>query len=149
MRLRGSRSRFADHPTPPGHPERLDRAAVMQAVAADLRASGAEVVEPRRATDDELLRVHDREYLTLLGETAGRAVALDPDTFTSPETYEVARLAAGAAAGAVDYLLEAGRGARALVLARPPGHHAERARAMGFCLFNSAAVAAAHARARG
>jgi len=150
MRLRVfSSPRFADHLTPPGHPERLDRAAVMQAVTADLRASGADVVEPRRATDDELLRVHDRGYLDLLRETAGRAVALDPDTFTSPETYEVARLAAGAAAGAVDYLLDAGRGARALVLARPPGHHAERARAMGFCLFNSAAVAAAHARARG
>ena len=122
MRLRVfSSPRFADHLTPPGHPERVDRAAVMQVVAADLRASGAEVVEPRRATDDELLRVHDRDYLTLLRETAGRAVALDPDTFTSPDTYDVARLAAGAAAGAVDYVLEAGRGARALVLVRPPG----------------------------
>ena len=150
MRLRVfSSPRFADHVTPPGHPERIDRAAALQAVAADLRAAGADVAEPRRATDDELLRVHDAEYLTRLRETAGRAVALDPDTFTSPETYEVARLAAGAAAGAVDYVLETGRGARALVLARPPGHHAERARAMGFCLFNSVAVAAAHARARG
>jgi len=150
MRLKVfSSPRFAEHVTPPGHPERVDRAAVMQSVAADLRTSGAEVVEPRRATDDELLRVHDGDYLTQLRETAGRAVALDPDTFTSPETYEVARLAAGAAAGAVDHVLEAGDGARALVVARPPGHHAERARAMGFCLFNSAAVAAAHARARG
>ena len=150
MRLRVfSSPRFTDHVTPPGHPERIDRAAVLQSVAADLRATGAEVVEPRRATDDELLRVHDADYLTLLREAAGRAVALDPDTFTSPETYEVARLAAGAAAAAVDHVLEAGRGARALVLARPPGHHAERAKAMGFCLFNSAAVAAAHARARG
>ena len=138
MRLRVfSSARFADHVTPPGHPERVDRAAVLQSVAADLRATGAEVVEPRRATDDELLRVHDADYLTLLRETAGRAVALDPDTFTSPETYEVARLAAGAAVGAVDARPRRPAGARALALVRPPGHHAERDRAMGFCLFNN------------
>jgi acetoin utilization deacetylase AcuC-like enzyme len=144
-----SSPRFADHLTPPGHPERVERADVLQAVAADLRMSGAEVVEPRGATDEELARVHSADHLTLLRETAGRAVALDPDTFTSPETYQVARLAAGAAVGAVDYVLEAGVGARALALVRPPGHHAERGRAMGFCFFNNIAVAAAHARARG
>src|SRR5690349_24394554 len=86
-----SSSRFADHVTPPGHPERVSRAEVLLSVAADLRAAGAEVVEPRRVTDDELRRVHDADYLTTLRETAGRAVALDPDTFTSPESYEVAR----------------------------------------------------------
>ena len=90
--------RFADHLTPPGHPERVERAEVMQVVASEFSAGGGAVIEPRAATDDELARVHERDYLTLLRETAGRAVALDPDTFTSPETYEVARLAAGAAA---------------------------------------------------
>jgi len=144
-----SSSRFADHVTPPGHPERVSRGEVLLSVAADLRAAGADTVEPRRVTDDELLQVHDGDYLTLLRETAGRAVALDPDTFTSPESYEVARLAAGAAAGAVDAVLEGDPGTRALALVRPPGHHAERGRAMGFCLFNNVAVAAAHARARG
>jgi acetoin utilization deacetylase AcuC-like enzyme len=144
-----SSSRFADHVTPPGHPERVSRGEVLLSVAADLRAAGAEVMEPRRVTDDELLQVHDADYLTLLRETAGRAVALDPDTFTSPESYEVARLAAGAAAGAVDAVLEGEPGTRAFALVRPPGHHAERARAMGFCLFNNIAVAAAHARSRG
>jgi len=144
-----SSPRFADHLTPPGHPERVSRAEVLLSVAADLRAAGAEVVEPRRVTDDELLRVHDADYLTLLRETAGRAVALDPDTFTSPESYEAARLAAGAATGAVDAVLEGDPGTRAFALVRPPGHHAERGRAMGFCLFNNIAVAAAHARARG
>jgi acetoin utilization deacetylase AcuC-like enzyme len=144
-----SSTRFADHVTPPGHPERISRAEVLLSVAKDLRTGGAEVVEPRRATDEELLRVHDAEYLTLLRETAGRAVALDPDTFTSPESYDVARLAAGAAAGAVDAALDGEAGARAFALVRPPGHHAERARAMGFCLFNNIAIAAAHARARG
>lgn len=150
MRLKVFASpRFADHVTPPGHPERVSRGEVLLSVAADLRAAGADVVEPRRVTDDELLAVHDVDYLTLLRETAGRAVALDPDTFTSPESYEVARLAAGAAAGAVDAVLEGEAGSRALALVRPPGHHAERGRAMGFCLFNNIAVAAAHARARG
>jgi len=144
-----SSPRFADHVTPPGHPERVSRAEVLLSVAADLRAAGAEVVEPRQVTDDALRRVHDGDYLTLLRETAGRAVALDPDTFTSPESYEVARLAAGAATGAVDAVLAGGPGTRALALMRPPGHHAERARAMGFCLLNNIAVAAAHARASG
>ncbi|MBI3050022.1 MAG: histone deacetylase [Acidobacteria bacterium] len=141
--------RWADHLTPPGHPERVERAEVMQVVASEFRRRGGAVVEPRAATEDELARIHDRDHIALIRETAGRAVALDPDTFTSPETYDVARLAAGAAVGAVDHVLDAGRGARALAMVRPPGHHAERNRAMGFCFFNNVAIAAAHARARG
>jgi acetoin utilization deacetylase AcuC-like enzyme len=141
--------RFADHLTPPGHPERVDRHAVMQVIAAEFRQRGGEVAGPRPATDEEIVRVHERDYLTLIRETAGRAVSLDPDTFTSPETFEVARLAAGAAVSAVDCVLDGGEGTRALALVRPPGHHAERNRAMGFCFFNNVAVAAAHARARG
>jgi acetoin utilization deacetylase AcuC-like enzyme len=144
--------RFADHLTPPGHPERVERHEVMQVVAAEFRQSGGRVVEPRRATDEEILRMHDRDYLTMLAETAGRAVALDADTYTSPQSYEVACLAAGAAVTAVEYVLDAGggkSGARAFALVRPPGHHAERNRAMGFCLFNNVAIAAACARARG
>jgi len=141
--------RWADHLTPPGHPERVERAEVMQVVASEFRRRGGAVVAPRPATEDEIGRIHDREYVALIRETAGRAVALDPDTFTSPETYDVARLAAGAAVGAVDHVLDAGGGARALAMVRPPGHHAERNRAMGFCVFNNAAIAAAHARARG
>ena len=78
--------RFADHLNPPGHPERVERAEVMQAVASGFRKQGGAVIEPRSATVDELARVHERDYLTMLAETAGRAVALDPDTFTSPDT---------------------------------------------------------------
>jgi acetoin utilization deacetylase AcuC-like enzyme len=141
--------RFADHLTPPGHPERVERFEVMQVVASEFRSQGGRVVEPRVVTDAEITRIHDKEYLSLIKETAGRAVALDPDTFTSPGTYEVACLAAGAAVSAVDLVLDAKPGARALALGRPPGHHAERNRAMGFCFFNSIAIAAAHARARG
>jgi acetoin utilization deacetylase AcuC-like enzyme len=141
--------RFADHLTPPGHPERVERAEVMQVVASEFRKEGGAVAEPRLATEEELARVHDREYLGLIRETAGRATALDPDTFTSPDTYEVARLAAGAVLAGVDHVLSARPGARALAMVRPPGHHAERNRAMGFCLFNNIAIAAAHARAKG
>src|SRR4029434_10760667 len=90
----------------------------------------------------------DREYITLISETAGKATALDPDNYTSPDSYHVARLAAGDANGCVEHVLE-GTGRRAFAMVRPPGHHAERNRAMGFCLFNNIAIAAAHARARG
>ncbi|MBI2188783.1 MAG: histone deacetylase, partial [Acidobacteria bacterium] len=141
--------RWADHLTPPGHPERVERAEVMQVVASEFRTRGGAVAEPRAATEEEIARIHAPEHIALIRETAGRAVALDPDTFTSPDTYDVARLAAGAAVGAVEHVLAGGRGTRALAMVRPPGHHAERSRAMGFCFFNNIAIAAADARARG
>ena len=140
--------RFADHLTPPGHPERFERAEVMQVVASEFRQRGGDVREPRPAMEHEVARVHDRAYIARIGETTGRATALDLDTFTSPDSYEVALLAAGAALASVDEAL-GGRGRRALAMVRPPGHHAERNRAMGFCLFNNIAIAAAHARASG
>jgi acetoin utilization deacetylase AcuC-like enzyme len=140
--------RFADHLNPPGHPERFERAEVMQVVASEFRQRGGDVREPRTATEAELARVHDREYISLISETSGRATALDADTFTSPDSYEVALLAAGAAIASVEHVLD-GPGRRALAMVRPPGHHAERNRAMGFCLFNNIAIAAAHARYRG
>jgi acetoin utilization deacetylase AcuC-like enzyme len=141
--------RFADHLTPPGHPERVARFEVMQVVASEFRKRGGRVEEPRRVTDEEITRIHDVEYLSSIKEVAGRAVALDPDTFTSPATCDVAYLAAGAAVSAVEHVLSEGDGTRAMAMVRPPGHHAERNRAMGFCFFNSIAIAAAYARARG
>jgi len=140
--------RFSEHTTPPGHPERPERADVMEAIAVRWRDRGCTTTEPRPATDEQLARVHDAGYVRRIAETSGRAVALDPDTFTSPESHDVARLAAGAAVDAVERVV-AGGDPTALVLVRPPGHHAERDRAMGFCLFNNAAVAAAHARSLG
>ena len=100
-----SSERFAEHQTPPGHPERPERAAVMNAVAARWRATGGEVVAPPAATREQLARVHDAAYLHRLSETAGQAVALDPDTYTSPESHEIALLAAGAAVDAVERVM--------------------------------------------
>src|SRR2546422_7745009 len=83
-------NRFGEHQTPPGHPERPERAEVMEAVAARWREHGGEVLSPRAATREELARVHTAEYLRRVSETAGRACALDPDTDTSPESHEIA-----------------------------------------------------------
>jgi acetoin utilization deacetylase AcuC-like enzyme len=140
--------RFAEHQTPPGHPERPERAEVMDAIAERWRQRGAEIVAPRAATVEQLSRVHDPAYLRRISETAGKASQLDPDTYTSPESYDIALLAAGAAIDAVERVLNDSHKA-AVAMVRPPGHHAERDRAMGFCLFNNVAVAAAHARAQG
>jgi acetoin utilization deacetylase AcuC-like enzyme len=140
-------ARFEEHVTPPGHPERMERARVFTAVADRWVRDGAVRGEPRPASREELARVHDESYLDEIAAIAGRAVRLDADTYTSPESVEIATLAAGAAVQAAEHALTHGQTACALV--RPPGHHAERDRAMGFCLYNNVAVAAAAARARG
>jgi len=156
-----SSERFVEHQTPPGHPERPERAEAMEVVASRWRSRGGEVTAPHVVTTEQLERVHSREYIASIAATAGRAVALDPDTFTSPESHGVALLAAGAGIDAVELVMNRERSndsARAsgrseanaaFAMVRPPGHHAERNRAMGFCLFNNIAVAAAHARAKG
>jgi len=137
--------RYREHAGPSGHPECPERLA---AVGRALDAFGDRLVpvEPREALPEEILRVHSREHLQLLSQLAGRAVRIDADTYTAPRSYEIALLAAG---GVVELARRIARGeARSgLAAVRPPGHHAEAARAMGFCLLNNIAIAARALRA--
>ena len=146
MLLIGS-DRFIDHQTPEGHPEQPARARVMRDVTRRWVEAGGAVTPPRPATRAELVRVHTPAHVDRIAATAGQRVRLDPDTYTSTESYAVALHAAGATLVAVEHTLAQRTPAMAFV--RPPGHHAERDRAMGFCLFNSVAVATAAARAAG
>jgi acetoin utilization deacetylase AcuC-like enzyme len=104
----------------------------------------------RQASFAELARIHEAEYIRRIEATRGRPhTALDPDTSASAGSYEAALRAAGGVLCAVEAVLDGGY-AGAFAAVRPPGHHAEADRAMGFCLFNNAAVAARHAlEARG
>jgi acetoin utilization deacetylase AcuC-like enzyme len=138
-----SSDQFEDHLTPPGHPESPERADVLEGVAERARASGVAILEPREADDAELTRVHTWSHVAAIESTRGQSVMIDADTFTCPDTARVARLAAGAAVMATEERSDA------LVLVRPPGHHAEPGQAMGFCFYNNIAVAAAAARAAG
>ena len=133
------------HDTGPGHVERPQRlSAVTEALHAAFPASLAWHDAPR-ATRGQLLRVHDAALLDLVLETRPDArVMLDPDTVLSPASAEAALRAAGAVVAAVDALAR-GETTRAFCAVRPPGHHATASTAMGFCLFNNVAVAAAHA----
>jgi len=137
-------ARFLDHNRGAGHiegPERLETVRAMIAAGLPLEWSR---IEPRPATDGELRAIHSPAYIELLSRTAGRPyVQLDADTSATALSYATARLAAGATIAAADAVLD-GTVTSAFALVRPPGHHAERDRAMGFCLFNNIAVAAEH-----
>ena len=132
--------RFREHRGAPGHPERPERLLgierALEGCPAPLRD-----VPLRDASDEEILRVHAPEYLRALRELAGRSAQLDPDTYVAPASYDVARLAAGST---TELALRIARGEarHGFALIRPPGHHAEHGRAMGFCLLNQVAIAA-------
>ncbi|SDY29788.1 Acetoin utilization deacetylase AcuC [Jannaschia faecimaris] len=131
------------HENPPGHAEQVARLASIRRALADMDLAREEPVE---ATDVDLTRCHPQDYidrLTAASPSDGWA-QLDPDTYLCPGTVRAARLGAGAAIGAVDSVL-GGAHKTAFTAMRPPGHHAETAKPMGFCLFGNVAIAAKHA----
>ena len=137
--------RYLRHRNPEGHPERAERIEALLALARRADELGVQPMpSTRAATHDELALVHAIEYIEAIASTANRALMLDPDTFIAPESYQVARYAAGAVLDLVDAVV-AGTTNNAFAAVRPPGHHAETERAMGFCLFNNVALAAAYA----
>jgi len=132
------------HDTGAGHPERAARLwHVTESLASDPIA-GTELVHPRPAEWHELARFHTRAYLDSIEALRGRSVALDIDTVLSPDSVDAAQLAAGACIEGVEAVFTH-EAQRAFALVRPPGHHAERHKAMGYCVFNNVAVAAEHA----
>ena len=141
---------FVRHRPPGPHPERPER---LMAARDGLRAAGLEqrghLVPVRPAREEELGLVHSAGFLgDMSRHLPGKSGWLDGDTYFSPESWDAALAAAGAAADLSTAVLD-GQFRRGLALIRPPGHHAEADRAMGFCLFNNVAVAAAAARERG
>jgi acetoin utilization deacetylase AcuC-like enzyme len=129
------------HDTGSGHPERAER---LQAVLAALEALPLARHEAPQASEEQILRVHTRLHLEKIRNA--RPGPLDADTTLSPHSYEAALRAAGAVCAAVD-AVTTGVAGNAFCAVRPPGHHAEVNRAMGFCLFNNVAIGALHARA--
>ena len=137
--------RYLEHLNPEGHPERAARIENLLSLEELLVGAGVSALaSDRHATDEELLRVHTSDHLERIETTAGDVYTmLDPDTHTSPRSSEIARLGAGALLHMVDAIV-AGAPAKGFAAIRPPGHHAESDRPMGFCLYNNVAVAAAH-----
>jgi acetoin utilization deacetylase AcuC-like enzyme len=137
-----------EHDPGPMHPERPAR---LEAVLAALEAPAFADLRRREAppaTREQLARVHPEAYIDAVFDAVPESghVGLDADTVVSPGSGEAARRAAGALCAAVDAVM-AGEAANAFCAVRPPGHHAEPARAMGFCLFNNVATGALQARA--
>ena len=143
-------ARYLDHQTGHGHPERPAR---LEAVLLGARYGGVDdalvALEPRAATREEMERVHPAAYLDAITRfCAAGGGSIDADTTCSTASWEAASLAAGAGLASIE-ALDGGVGTAAFCAVRPPGHHATRSRAMGFCILNNVAVAAASLAARG
>jgi acetoin utilization deacetylase AcuC-like enzyme len=142
--------RYLEHHAGEGHPESPNRLRVIHDLI-NAEFSSLPLIHPRLATEPELALVHDPLYIRTVANTEGKPFSrLDPDTGLSARSYEIARLAAGGLLQAVDALLarDPGPGTPQSVFAfvRPPGHHAEPSRGMGFCIFNNVAIAAEYAK---
>ncbi len=138
---------YQKHNMGPEHPESPDRLVAIISYLADTGLDQElDWVRPEEITRDQLTLVHPEGYLhqlDMMQPTRGR-VFTDPDTAMMPDTLRAARLAAGANVQAVDMVM-AGQVTNAFVCARPPGHHAERTKSMGFCFYNNVALAARRA----
>ena len=142
---------FAVHAPPSGHPERPDRIrSLVEAIDLWERPAGLKRESPVAAEERWIRGVHTKAHLERIRSTAGQSVTrLDADTYTSRDSFRIALLAVGGVIRLLDQLLE-GLIDGGFALVRPPGHHAETDKAMGFCLFNNVAIAAQYAlQARG
>lgn len=140
--------RLTEHDLP-SHPEHAGRIrAVWRRLEEDGLVTRMNALTAQPATDAQILAVHTQAHLDLLRKTAmlPHTVRLDPDTYCTPTSFELARFAAGAVTGAIDEVMT-GSASNGLVAVRPPGHHAEAGVAMGFCLLGNIAIGARHAQA--
>jgi acetoin utilization deacetylase AcuC-like enzyme len=135
--------RYVEHNMGDAHPESPERIrAIYEMLEEEKRLASLALISPRPATEKEIALIHTQEYIEQIKESAGRErVYLDPDTSTSPRSYEVALLASGGLLEAADGIMT-GKVGGAFALVRPPGHHAEASQAKGFCIFNNVAIAA-------
>jgi acetoin utilization deacetylase AcuC-like enzyme len=138
--------RYMDHVAMDYHPETNQRLKVLHDMLQEPEMNGKfPLISPRMASEKDLALIHVPSYIELVASTAKRPYTmLDPDTYACPKSYETAKLAVGGNLAAVDQVVE-GKVKNAFALIRPPGHHAESNRAMGFCLFNNVAIAAQYA----
>jgi acetoin utilization deacetylase AcuC-like enzyme len=140
---------YLEHLTPPGHPERPDRLLAIQRALEDEAFARLDHAESPLGDEATILYAHPEEYVELIRRSIPEEgiARLDADTTVSPKSWEAALTAVGASNAAIDDVFS-GKADNVFVASRPPGHHAETSTAMGFCLFNNAAIAARYAQRR-